>query len=129
MSKLLTLAGAVPLIVLLACSDGSTAPVAANGVAPTLDVPTYVLARGAVVAQEYCARCHGRDLAGTQSDTLFCPSLSAMLDYSFAEFDNLLLRGMDTKSEVLNPMNTAAPGLQMEDRWAVYQYLRAKYGQ
>lgn len=110
---------ALPAVMLAACSDSSTTGPAA---APT-DV-SLVYSRGAMLARDLCAQCHGATFSGTNTDSLTCPSLGIVRGYTLAEFDALITGGASKDGELVEPMVAAAWALSAEDKAALHDYLK-----
>lgn len=126
MLRRLTLASLVITFALTACSDSSTAPSATASDLATLDASSFVQARGAQIAHDVCATCHGEDLGGMTTESQTTPSLEVMLQYTFAQFDDMLNNDLTKAGTVVTSMSDLRQKLSPEDRWAVYQYLTTR---
>ncbi|MHB1313777.1 MAG: c-type cytochrome [Gemmatimonadaceae bacterium] len=119
MSRISFLALVLPVLALAACTDSSDpgAVVAPASV-------TIATSRGAVLAQDLCAQCHGQDFNGATFGATACPALGGIKDYTFAQFNKLLVLGVAPDGEAVDTLMTATQALSEEDRLALYQYLR-----
>jgi mono/diheme cytochrome c family protein len=128
MTKLHLLAGIVPMLAFAACSGSdrkgglSDIPVAPEAVSVTL-------ARGAAIAKNLCASCHGADFAGGVAGETQCPSLIIVRNLTLGDFDAILSDGVDPAGQVVNDLMTVTRELSIEDRHAVHEYLRSWYQQ
>jgi len=111
MRTCIALAGAAALLALASCSNENPAAPRGTGVA----TPT---ARGQAVAVAQCSSCHGPDLRG---GITAAPSLAAVKQYTFTQFDQLLCTGL-TEDHTYT-QRAMAPTLTPNDKIALYNYL------
>jgi cytochrome c553 len=120
MRKVTMMAVVSAVLVLAACrSDEVTAPTARGlGSSPSMS-------SGHLVADTLCATCHGASLTGDPYHNDPTPSLVAARQYTWEEFNLLLIAGQARDgSSVRHGMGvTAVYGLPEAQRRAVYDYL------
>ncbi|MHB1313220.1 MAG: c-type cytochrome [Gemmatimonadaceae bacterium] len=118
------LAAALSSIALAACSVGDDGRISSNPGA-VLQPPTVSAAtsRGAVLARDLCAQCHGDTFIGAATDDGTCPTLKLIHDYTFAEFEQLLVVGVARSGNEVDTLMKATQGLNAQDRAALFQYL------
>jgi hypothetical protein len=110
-------AAILPAFALAACGDSNPANVVAG-----VEGKDVALVRGEQVARDYCAQCHGADFQGALKDSLLCPALNRVKEYSFKQFDQLLLNGVTIDGDRVTPMTATQP-LSLADRIALHEYL------
>ena len=124
MQRFKILAGVVPAIALAACLDSAPASIIA---AP--QEPKFYPSRGAAIAMETCAFCHGGDLKGGTYESVSCPSLTELREYSAEEFDALFLTGVTRDGRSTDGfMLPVGLDLTADERRAVLDYLRTYFG-
>lgn len=118
------LAGLLPAIALAAClnQDAVSTPVSPNAV-------TTVASRGALLARELCGSCHGSSLQGGSVESVSCPALSVVRNYTLAEFDALLATGTERDGGSANGYMAVTRSLPPSDRAALHEYLKQYYDQ
>lgn len=119
MKALQMLAAVTVAAVLVACSDGDARP-SLN--APP-EQPGFDAARGALLAQQYCAECHGTDLMGRTMDSVTTPSLIGARYYTEAQFETLLTSFTTRDGKLVSEAMWTMPMVVMEDRTLLYEYL------
>lgn len=124
MQRFSFLAAVLPVLALAACSDDE-----AEGRFTLAPDVTQVASRGALLARDYCAPCHGATLRGATRASAVCPSLEVVRSYSPEEFDRLLATGEARDGDAVDPSMLAGQDLSYEDRELLLEYLRAYLGQ
>ncbi len=116
------------LVALSACSGSDRAGGMQTGPLEPEQV-VVVASRGAVIAKNLCASCHGADFAGGTASDVTCPSLQVVRNLSLGEFDALLAEGTDPEGQAVNALMAVTRELSIEDRHAVHEYLHWWYEQ
>lgn len=118
-------AAALPLLLVVACEHNPAQPCAADGQCPPSQVAPPSAPRGQVLANLYCAGCHGANYRGGVCTAGEAPSLSVVKSYSPSEFDLLLTTGQASGGGVVDDVmtGTGVSTLAQSDREALYSYL------
>ncbi len=118
------LAAALPLLVAAACSDNNPAqPCSAEGACGPHQVVTPGTPQGQILANTYCAGCHGANFRGDAA--VQSPSLSVVKTYAYDQFDLLVTTGQKLAGGTVDDVMTATgiSALTPADRAALYGYL------
>jgi len=126
MHRIQFLPAALTAIAIAACSGDA---ITSSSPGAVLQPPIVVAStsRGAVIARDLCAQCHGENFGGAASDDGVCPTLQLVQNYTLAEFERLIVLGVSRGGDEVDYSMSATQTLSEQDRQALYQYLKERF--